>query len=94
MTKQNFWDNLRDTVEYAHSTSPTEGVTYTSSRHSFMFDPKKFSQWIPFEAIPEYISKQSRSSIFHKSGGSIQIKKKNEGKFSKVRDYVDYKNSK
>ena len=30
----------------------------------------------------------------YKSGGSIHIKKKNKGKFSKVRDYVDYKNSK
>jgi hypothetical protein len=29
-----------------------------------------------------------------KSGGTIKIKKKNKGKFSKVRDYVDYKNSK
>jgi hypothetical protein len=29
-----------------------------------------------------------------KSGGTIHIKKKNKGKFSKVRDYVDYKNNK
>jgi hypothetical protein len=30
----------------------------------------------------------------YKSGGSIHIKKKNKGKFAKVRDYVDYKNNK
>lgn len=31
---------------------------------------------------------------FRKSGGTIHIKKKNKGKFAKVRDYVDYKNNK
>ncbi len=30
--------------------------------------------------------------LHYKSGGSIKIKKKNEGKFSKVRDYINYKN--
>lgn len=33
-------------------------------------------------------------NVTYKSGGSIKIKKKNKGKFAKVRDYVDYKNSK
>lgn len=33
-------------------------------------------------------------NIQYKSGGSIHIKKNNKGKFSKVRDYVDYKNNK
>lgn len=33
-------------------------------------------------------------SQYQKQGGSIKIKKKNKGKFAKVRDYVDYKNNK
>lgn len=34
------------------------------------------------------------TTAFYKSGGTIHIKKKNKGKFAKVRDYVDYKNNK
>ena len=45
---------------------------------------------IPLSQRDNFLSKDPR----YKSGGNIHIKKKNEGKFSKVRDYVDYKNNK
>lgn len=44
-------------------------------------------KWIP-------ITQENKHIFLKKSGGSIKIKKKNKGKFSKVRDYVNYKNSK
>lgn len=47
----------------------------------------------PFKADDTFII-QEHVIPFRKSGGSIHIKKKNKGKFSKIRDYVDYKNNK
>ena len=44
-------------------------------------------KWIP-------ITQENKDIFLKKSGGSIHIKKKNKGKFAKVRYYVDYKNNK
>lgn len=44
-------------------------------------------KWIP-------ITSENKHIFLKKAGGTIHIKKKNTGKFSKVRDYIDYKNNK
>ena len=64
-------------------------------------DPKqiKLYQWNTYDDAGNLIPLSQRhnftnNDIRYKSGGSIHIKKKHKGKFSKVRDYVDYKNNK
>jgi hypothetical protein len=48
----------------------------------------------PFANFDPAYTTQKMVLSGYKSGGTIHIKKKNKGKFSKVRDYVDYKNNK
>ena len=45
-----------------------------------------------YQLVLKWLDEQGIKPL--KSGGTIHIKKKNEGKFYKVRDYVDYKNNK
>lgn len=61
-----------------------------------------FNNWVKeFGGRPGHVDFKTGEPFFYhpviyknKSGGSINIKKRNKGKFSKVRDYVDYKNNK
>lgn len=66
-------------------TIPVEGVTYNSDGHSMIYRPPwPFSKWdlISFQKPPN-IFQQKRGSLFHKSGGTIKIKKKNIGSFTR-----------
>jgi hypothetical protein len=59
----------------------------------------KMTDAVTYDDLYQIIPLSQRDNILihdirYKQGGSIKIKKKNKGKFSKVRDYVDYKNNK
>ena len=52
------------------------------------------AKWIPGNRYTTRSAFGEAAPSSQSQGGSIHIKKENKGKFSKVRDYVDYKNSK
>lgn len=96
------WDPRHD----QYVPSENNGLIRYTSRYDTPFevqamDPKqiKLYQWNTYDDAGNLIPLSQRHNftnkdIRYKSGGSIKIKKKNKGKFAKVRDYVDYKNSK
>lgn len=96
------WDHRHD----QYVPSENNGLIRYTSMYDTPFevqamDPTqiKLYQWNTYDDAGNLIPLSQRhdftnKDIRYKSGGTIRIKKKNEGKFSKVRDYIDYKNSK